>query len=190
MHDAIARFPWLLNPEWQVLTEETTIGKQLQEWNTSDTKQGDSERYDFLALSDNNQLVVIEIKRSGHPVTLEELQRLSRYKERLAKSRPNIRMVMIYGGTVDVSESERRIWETNPDRELRPWSQIFQKSRNQYERHRALLKSDVEHPNFALARREVAETRAVIGANSTFRGQQERKKGLGPQDRSDTPPTS
>ena len=184
MHDAIARFPWLLNPEWQVLSEEKTITKQLREWNAEELndKPEDAERYDFLALADAVQLVVIEIKRSGHPVSLEELQRLVRYKERLSKSRPNIRMVMIYGGTVDVSDSEKRIWENNPDRELRPWSHIFQKSRNQYERHRALLRSDVEHPDFSLAKREIAETRQVIETGSTYRERDERRKGLGPQD--------
>jgi RecB family endonuclease NucS len=31
MHDLIAEYPWLLNPEWQVLAEEKTISKQLQQ---------------------------------------------------------------------------------------------------------------------------------------------------------------
>src|SRR5699024_10921178 len=64
MHDLVARYPWLLNPDWQVLSEETSISKQLRNWGAADAPKRDDTRYDFLALSGEGRTVVIEIKRS------------------------------------------------------------------------------------------------------------------------------
>lgn len=98
MHDLLAEYPWLLNPEWQVLAEEKTISKQLKEWNAEYLDDSDKEsRYDFLALGYDKNLVIIEIKRSGHPVELDELQRLVEYKVRLSKAH-TVAMVLISGG--------------------------------------------------------------------------------------------
>ena len=30
LHDLLAGYPWLINPEWQVLSEETAISTQLR----------------------------------------------------------------------------------------------------------------------------------------------------------------
>ena len=65
LHDLIADYPWLLDPQWQVLSEEKGITTQLREWGDDDIEPDDRERYDFLALTGPRQLVVIEIKRSG-----------------------------------------------------------------------------------------------------------------------------
>jgi hypothetical protein len=63
-----------LNPEWQVLYEEKSVTKQLRDWGYQDeSDDAKRERFDFLALTGNGQLVVIEIKRPGHPVTFEKL---------------------------------------------------------------------------------------------------------------------
>lgn len=87
------------------------ISTQLKEWNAKDAKPEDDQlRYDFLVLSDDKRLVVIEIKRSGHAIELEELQRLEKYKERLSKAKnKDLYMVMICGDNLNVSKSIDKI---------------------------------------------------------------------------------
>lgn len=184
MHDLIAGSPWLLNPEWQVLAEEKTISKQLAEWGDSDIQDEDARmRYDFLALTDQRRLVVIEIKRSGHAVTLDDLQRLERYKERLAKAHnKEIRMVMLCGGSLDVSESYKQNWKERPDGEIATWSQVYDKVRQYYEHYRAILEGDVSNIDFAKKEVEVAQTRHILETGTVHRDVDSRKSGLGTQD--------
>jgi hypothetical protein len=184
MHDLIAGSPWLLNPEWQVLAEEKAISKQLAEWGASEIQDEDARmRYDFLALTDERRLVVIEIKRSGHAVTLDDLQRLERYKERLAKAdTKEIYMVMLCGGTIDVSPSYRQNWEEREDGTIATWNYVYDKVRQYYEHYRAILESDVAHPDFAKKEVEIARTRQILDAGTVHRDPSARKAGLGPQD--------
>jgi hypothetical protein len=59
----IARSPWLLNPEWQVLSEEKSLSRQLAEWGDEDIPEQDKRlRYDFLALTDDKQLATFRRK--------------------------------------------------------------------------------------------------------------------------------
>jgi cation transport regulator ChaC len=184
MHDLIAGSPWLLNPEWQVLAEEKTISKQLAEWGASDIQDEDARmRYDFLALTDERRLVVIEIKRSGHAVTLEDLQRLERYKERLAKAQTkDIYMVMLCGGSIDVSDSYKQNWDEREDGEIATWNQVYDKVRQYYEHYRAILEGDVAHPDFVKKELEIAQTRQVLESGTVHRDPSARKTGLGQQD--------
>ncbi len=183
MHDMLGEFPWLLNPEWQVLSEEKRISTQLRAWNADDVRAEDERlRYDFLALSDDHQLVVIEIKRSEHAVTLEELQRLERYRERLRKARQYVHMIMICGGNLDVSDETRRNWEEREDGDILTWSQIYEKTSRYYEHYRAVLEGEIEHDDFARKEREVARTRQVLVRGSVYRDQAARAQGLGEQD--------
>ena len=184
MHDLISGSPWLLNPEWQVLAEEKAISKQLAEWGTSDIQDEDARmRYDFLALTDERRLVVIEIKRSGHAVTLDDLQRLERYKERLAKAQTKeIYMVMLCGGSVDVSDSYKQNWDEREDGEIATWGQVYDKVRQYYEHYRAILVGDVAHSDFAKKEIEIAQTRHILESGTVHRDSSARKAGLGQQD--------
>lgn len=184
MHDLIAGSPWLLNPEWQVLAEEKSISRQLREWGDSDIKEEDERmRYDFLALTDERRLVVLEIKRSGHPVTLDDLQRLERYKERLAKAHTkNVHMVMLCGGTIDVSPDYKENWDERDDGDIATWSEVYDKVRQYYEHYRAILEGDVEHVDFAKKEIELAQTRQILESGTVHRDTAARKEGLGPQD--------
>jgi len=184
MHDLIAGSPWLLNPEWQVLAEEKAISKQLAEWGASDIQDEDARmRYDFLALTDERRLVVIEIKRSGHAVTLEDLQRLERYKERLAKAQTkDIHMVMLCGGSIDVSPAYKETWDKRQDGEIATWGEVYDKVRQYYEHYRAILEGDVSHADFAKKEVEIAQTRQVLETGTVHRDPVARKEGLGHQD--------
>lgn len=183
MHDLLGGSPWLLNPEWQVLAEEKTISKQLQEWHAEDVQEADERlRYDFLALTGELGLVVVEIKRSGHAVTFEEVTRLEKYRERLSKSRSNVSMVLIYGGGLDISDTLRRSWEEREDADLLRWSDIYEKTRRYYEHYRAVLEGEVEHADFATKQLEVARARRVLDTGSVYRGKGARALGPGSQD--------
>jgi len=184
MHDLIAGSPWLLNPEWQVLAEEKAISKQLSEWGAAEIPDEEERmRYDFLALSGEHRLVIIEIKRSGHTVTLDDLQRLERYKDRLAKAHTgDIYMVMLCGGTVDVAESIRKNWDERADGRIAAWNEVYEKVRRYYEHYRAILEGDVANTEFAKKEIEVAQTRKILESGTVHRNPAARKLGLGPQD--------
>jgi hypothetical protein len=183
MHDLLAGSPWLLNPDWQVLAEEKAISTQLREWHSADVKDSDSRlRYDFLALGDMHKLVIVEIKRSGHPVQHDELQRLETYKERLYRSRPDIHMLMICGGTLDISPGLRESWEKRSDGDILTWRDIYERTRRYYEHYRAVLEGEVEHRDFTEKEREVRRTQEILRVGTVYRGRAERAGGIGPQD--------
>ena len=108
LHDLVARYPWLLNPDWQVLAEEKTISRQLREWYEEDVPQdtpGAKLRYDFLALTDDSVIVIIDIKRSGHSLEFDELARLEKYKQLLSSGNDKtLKMVMICNDTGNVNK--------------------------------------------------------------------------------------
>jgi hypothetical protein len=187
LHDLLAGYPWILNPEWQVLAEEKQISTQLKEWNVKDIESGDEKlRYDFLALNDASHLVIIEIKRAGHSVELDELQRLEKYKERLSKaSGKELYMVMICGGSLNISPSYQKVWDDRRDGEIRLWSAIYEKTSAYYKHYRAVLEGDIHNTDFARKEQEVAQTRKILQPDAAHRSPSVRKKGLGPQDRED-----
>ena len=183
MHDLIAWYPWLINPDWQVLSEEKGVTTQLREWNVADVPGSDDRtRFDFLALTGEQQLVIIEIKRSGRAVEFDELQRLIKYKERLSKGRANIFMMMICGGTVDISASERDNWRNRPDGDIVTWSEIYAKTHRYYSHYKAVLEGSTDHTDFAKKAAEIAQTRHVLLTGGTYRGAEARAGGLGSQD--------
>lgn len=182
LHDLIADYPWLIQPEWQVLSEERRITTQLRQWGNEDIADPDDRRrYDFLALESEGGLIVIEIKRSGHAVTLEDLQQLERYVERLAQGRPNIRGVFITGDRYALPERLLRNWRDREDIELLSWAEVHTRTRSYYEHYRAVLEGDPDHAQFANKEREVARTREVL-SDGAYRGRERRRGGLGAQD--------
>ena len=184
LHDLIAGFPWLLNPDYQVLSEEKTVTKQLREWHCEEiTDEEERGRYDFLALYDESRLVVIEIKRSGHPVTLDDLQRLERYRERLAAARSGLYMMMICGTEPSVTAETKAAWDEREDGEIRLWNEVYERGLRRYKHYEAVLEGNVKHDDFARKEAEVAQARGVLEEGAVYRGPAKRAKGLGPQDR-------
>lgn len=180
VHDLLAQYPWLIDPEWQVLAEEKTITKQLREWNVKDSGIN-ADRYDFLALAGDGKLKVIDIKRSGHAVEFAELQRLEGYKVKLAKAHKDIEMVLISGGNFNVDDDTISAWRKRHDARLVSWEETYQRVRKHYEHYRAVLTGEVDDPNFTKKEVEVQMTRRILESGTAFRGKEERKKGLGPQ---------
>lgn len=184
MHDLLAGYPWLLNPEWQVLAEEKSISRQLREWNAQDVHDKDSRmRYDFLALNDERRLVVIEIKRAGHNLQLDEVQRLEKYQDRLSQAwTGDIHMVMICSNRTGLSRQTLEAWEERDDGEIRTWAEAHERTYRYYKHYRAVLEGDVEDDHFRRKEAEVARTREVVARGTIHRGAEDRAKGLGTQD--------
>ncbi len=184
LHDLIAGYPWLLNPEWQVLCEEKKLSTQLREWGHEEIEPQDEKmRYDFLALSDEKRLVIVEIKRSGHPVTFDELTRLDLYRERLTKSEnKDISVVLVYGGTIDASPEFVKSWSARPYARLLKWSGLHSRNKTYFEHYRAALKRDIDDPSFNRKERKVARSRNLLLGGSIHRNPAARREGLGPQD--------
>jgi hypothetical protein len=181
MHDLLGNYPWLLNPDWQVLSEETSLSKQLREWD-ADEDGNDLRRYDFLALTSEKLLIVVEIKRQSHSVSLDEVQRMNTYKNRLAEgTEKDVKMMLVSGGNYDFRESELDYWNERNDCEIITWSKLHDRVRRHYRHYQAVLRQDVEDPAFKRKRLEVAQTRDVI-ENGVYRGKEARDSGLGVQD--------
>jgi Histidine kinase-, DNA gyrase B-, and HSP90-like ATPase len=188
LHDLIAGYPWLLNPEWQVLAEETTLTRQLREWGQEDIQDPeDRQRYDFLALNDEGRTVVIEIKRSGHAVELEDLQRLDRYVERLREAREETIGVFIGGTTYKLSDRQLEHHRSRDDFVLTTWREVYERTKAFYEHYRAVLRGLTTHRDFDAKSREVAKSRVVLQTGSTHRDGEERAEGLGPGAGEDRP---
>jgi Histidine kinase-, DNA gyrase B-, and HSP90-like ATPase len=177
LHDLLADYPWLIHPEWQVLAEEKGVTTTLRGWGARDIPEGDRSRYDFLALEGDKGLVIVEIKRAGYAVEVEDLQRLERYKVMLERERRPIRMVLMSGGHFNFDESS---WRKRPDIDLVRWSDAHSRARDYYEHYRAVLEGEAEHRDFHEAQREVQRTREVL-ETSSYRGAELRRAGLGPQ---------
>lgn len=180
MHDLLAGYPWLLNPEWQVLAEEKTISKQLREWNAQDVQDEDSRmRYDFLALNDERRLIIIEIKRAGHNLRLDEIQRLETYQDKLAQAwTGDIHMVMICSDRTGLSKRTLEVWEEREDGEIRTWAEVYERTYRYYQHYRAVLEGDVEDDHFRRKEVEIARTRELVAGGTLHRNREARAAGL------------
>lgn len=182
LHDLVGRYPWLLHPDWQVLSEERTMTKQLEEWGAAMPGVRDDTRYDFLALRGDGQTIVVEIKRSAHPANLEDLQQLERYVETLSQGAPNVRGAFITGKHYALTASTYASWMARENIELLTWGDVHTRVANHYEHYRAILEGDLSKDSFARHAREVAMTRNVLSSGSAYRTRAERREGVGPQD--------
>lgn len=178
MHDLVAQYPWLLHPDWQALSEEKRISTQLREWNAQDVDDSDETRYDFLALSEPGHLVVIEIKRSGHPPTEEELQRLLRYRTKLGKgtSSPIDAVFISSDHFADDVDEYRKMSNLS----FWTWGEVHERVSRLYAHYRAVLRGETDDGNWDDKQREVQLTRRVM-EQGVYRGPR-RAEGLGAAD--------
>jgi len=184
LHDLLAEYPWLFNPEWQVFAEEKTISRQLQEWGERDcSEEMKNKRVDFLAFAKSTDaLVIIELKRPGHSVSLEEVQRLEQYQVELMRARENCKRVLVYAGSVNIHSIKWAQMQEAKDFEVLQWSQMFTRAKTFYSHYEAVLNGDVMAESFQSKRIEVARTRAIIDNGSSHRSVVDRKRGLGESD--------
>jgi hypothetical protein len=181
LHDLLAEYPWVINPEWQVFAEEKTIGRQLREWGERDCLEDmKNKRVDFLAFArSTDELVIIELKRPGHAVEFEEIQRLEQYQVELMKARPNCRRVLVYGDTVNVPPRKWAAVLKDPDFEAITWSELFARARRFYSHYEAVLEGDVSAEGFASKKTEIIRTRQILESDSSHRSRKDRQRGVG-----------
>lgn len=184
LHDLLAEYPWLFNPDWQVFIEEKTIGTQLRQWGEEDCSEDiKNKRVDFLAFAkDTDELIIIELKRPGHAVNFDEIQRLGKYQVELMKSRPNCRQVLVYGGTVNIPENKWSEIKNSKDFEALEWSAMFARAKRFYSHYQAVLEGDISGEGFQSKKIEVARTKQILETNSTHRSAEDRKRGVGNYD--------
>lgn len=176
IHDLLASFPWLIDPEWQVLAEEKTISKQLKEWNVEDVGD-DATRYDFLALRGDGRTVVVEIKRSGHAATFEDLQQLARYLNKLSLGVKNIEGAFITAENYAIRDVELESYKRRPDFHLMTWSELHERAKRYYEEYRSTLEGDLAADSAARRAEEVVRTRRILEFGS-HRGPEIRAQGI------------
>lgn len=181
LHDLIARYPWLINPEWQVIAEETTITKQLEEWGATELGEEDRTRYDFIGLTGDGYTVVIEIKRGEHAATVEDLQQLERYVEKLGVSGREIFGAFI-SGRYSLRENTLRNWRERDDIDLYTWGEVHERTAKYYRHYKAILDNELGNGDFDRKAREVQMTRSVLKGGTSWRTRDERRTGIGPQD--------
>jgi hypothetical protein len=183
LHDLLGDFPWLLHPEWQVLSEEKSISRQLRDWAQDDVAASlpaaeQRQRYDFLALGDQNKLVLIEIKRAAYAPDIDDIQRLVKYQANLEKGTDR-QIEPVFISSKNFQERPETI-ERQPVK-LLSWAEIHDRTKAYYEHYRALLERDTQNPDFAAKKAEVARAREVLETGA-YRGEALRAAGLGPQD--------
>ena len=183
-HDLIGGFPWLLNPEWQVYLEESSISKILKQKGETDFPElMKNKRVDFLALQGDDIIAVIEIKSVDDILPLEELRKLEDYKRALQPAhKKKMICVLIYGGKHSIDADTWDRYKNSKDFIIVEWKDIFVRNKGYYEHYRAVLENHISHPNFQLKADEIKNTRKMLEKDSVHRGVLDRKEGLGAQD--------
>ncbi|VVB57467.1 Histidine kinase-, DNA gyrase B-, and HSP90-like ATPase [uncultured archaeon] len=180
LHDLIGRFPWILNPDWEIFSEEKKVSTQLREWHYEDIREEDKRlRYDFLAIANDAEMVVIEIKRPEHALTIDDAQRAEKYRDRLSSAHSDIRICIVCG-KIALNKQDAENWKNRKDGEILHWATVVQRTKKRYEHYRAVLEKDIKHPDFAGKKAEVAKTRTILHPGSAYRDKTERAKGVGP----------
>lgn len=186
MRALLAKYPWLLNPEWQILEAEESLNtalRRMMDEDGLDVEEGGNDRFDFLGLSDDRRLVVIEIKRQGHAVEYDEIQRLDGYAETLARgSNKDIHTILIHGGTLNISSRKMESLKQDPTFNEMTWDQVHDRVRQHYEHFRDVLESRVDRGGFAEKEREVREARSVMNDAERVVLESDREEDLGVQD--------
>ncbi|CAN5392337.1 hypothetical protein BH09CHL1_BH09CHL1_20270 [soil metagenome] len=184
LHDLIAEYPWLLQPDWQVLAEEKTVTKLLRAMSDEEPLDPtDKERLDFLALANENLLVVVEIKRSGHAIEYEEVQRAERYAEKLRRGEGTRQVhTLVVANALNLSPTTMAQYERRTDIMVKRWGELHSFCKAFYEHYHAILEGEVTDVSFHRKELEVQKTRRIIEHRDLYRNKAARAKGLGAQD--------
>ncbi|WP_041959756.1 ATP-binding protein [Sulfurospirillum arsenophilum] len=79
MHHFLNKFPWILEPRLNSLTDEVTYKKFLKDEFNDDSDVDEDKRIDFICKGDRDTLFIMEIKRSQKMITKKELEQLEEY---------------------------------------------------------------------------------------------------------------
>jgi RecB family endonuclease NucS len=88
MQDYLKKYPWLIEPGWEMLRHEAGLDRVLLAKFHSKTKD-EHRRIDFFCLADSLRSVVVEAKRPGETIAEKELGQLKGYVDFLRDRRTN-----------------------------------------------------------------------------------------------------
>ena len=94
LQELLTHAPWLINPQWASITANQSFVSLKREFKAFykqrtgtdltldlDDVQGLNKRPDFILSSQDNGLQIIEIKKPGHALKNEEMERIVRYRQ-------------------------------------------------------------------------------------------------------------
>ena len=79
LHNYLRNFPWLLDPRWAIVYDETYYTKLLREEFNDDSKPEQNRRIDFFCVASWPTKIIVELKRPGHKVNKDDLNQLNEY---------------------------------------------------------------------------------------------------------------
>jgi hypothetical protein len=79
LHNFLKEFPWVLDPRWNLIADETRFTDLLRNEFPDDELPEEDRRIDFLCVSEGDDLVVVEIKRPGFKASDAALAQIQRY---------------------------------------------------------------------------------------------------------------
>ncbi|MEO7819763.1 MAG: ATP-binding protein, partial [Actinomycetota bacterium] len=79
LHNFLKEFPWVLDPRWNLVADEEHYSKILREKFPDSDEPEEDRRIDFLCVRENQQLIVVEIKRPGTKASKKELDQIRDY---------------------------------------------------------------------------------------------------------------
>ena len=85
LQNFLTEFPWIIDPRWTLVANEKSYSRLLREFfpENKDVPE-ENKRIDFLCVSEEAKLVVVEIKRPKSKVSIKELDQIRDYVEFIA----------------------------------------------------------------------------------------------------------
>ena len=120
--------------------------------------------------------MIIEIKRSGRPVELEELQRFQTYKQNLGRSNMEVEAIMI-ASSFNIDEDILNGVKKSENFEIYEWNEILQKTKQNYGEYIPLLDAETKNSVFTKLEHESAEHKKIKDGNIR-RSKKEREAGI------------
>ena len=123
--------------------------------------------------------IVVEIKRSGHDATLEDLQQLDLYLSNFARGADRIEGAFITSDSYAVRQEALAGYGNRPDFHLLTRAKVHQRAKRHYEEYRSILDGDLAAGSAGRRAEEVVRTRHVL-EYGPFRGREARARGIYP----------
>jgi len=79
IHDFLAEYPWILDPTWTIVEDESYYSKLLRKKFPEESLDEPNRRIDFVCLGAGDTIYIVELKRPGHNLGVKDLDQLADY---------------------------------------------------------------------------------------------------------------
>lgn len=86
----LEKFPWILEPRMTTFDREVTFSQLLKQEFPDDKLEESNRRIDFLCSNVNGEIYIIELKRPGIKLSVNEIMQARRYATFLKEKRPQL----------------------------------------------------------------------------------------------------